>query len=172
MDAMRAEFEIRQLHARYSHAIYRGDAQSVGELFADDGEWRVGGQVMRGRDEIVSFLGGVFPQFRRLLMLFYTPVVNIAEDGEISSRTFVVERSQFADGKPFAPVGIYFDRFVEVDGHLLFKWRLFQTQYAGHPDMATPFYDDLPDFGPPPGMPPLDEETLDRSGVGGKAKGG
>ena len=29
-------------------------------------------------------MGGVFPQFRRLLMLFYTPVVNIADDGEIS----------------------------------------------------------------------------------------
>lgn len=170
MDPMRAEFEIRQLHARYSHAIFRQDAASVAELFAEGGEWRVGGQIMRGKDEIVSFLSGVFPQFRRLLMLFYTPVVSVT-DGEISSRTFVVERSQFADGTPFAPVGIYFDRFVEVDGRLAFKWRMFQTQYAGHPDMATPFYD-VPDFGPPPAMPPLDEVTLDRSGVGGKAKGG
>lgn len=171
MDTMRAEFEIRQLHARYAHAIYRQDAASVAELFADGGEWRVGGQIMRGREEIVSFLGGVFPQFRRLVMLFYTPVVSVG-DGEISSRAFVVERSQFADGTPFAPVGIYFDRFVEVDGHLLFKWRLFQTQYGGPPDMAAPFYDDLPDYGAPPAMPPLDEGTIDRSGVGGKAKGG
>ncbi len=169
MEPIKAEFEIRQLHARYSHAIYRKDAESVGELFVDDGEWRVGGQIMRGREEIVAFLGGVFPQFERILMLFYTPVVDVS-GGEVTSRTFVAERSKFADGRPFAPVGIYFDRFVERDGKLLFKWRLFQTHYAGGPDLEADFLD-VPDFGPPPMMPPLDEETIDRSGVGKKAKG-
>lgn len=170
MDPMRAEFEIRQLHARYSHAIYRKDAEAVAALFTEDGEWRVGGQLMKGREEIATFLGGVFPQFQRILMLFYTPVVDVA-GGEVNSRAFVAERSKFADGRPFAPVGIYFDRFAEVDGELLFKWRLFQTQYAGPPDLSAEFLD-VPDFGPPPAMPPLDEITLDRSGVGGKAKGG
>lgn len=170
MDAMRAEFEIRQLHARYAHAIFRADAEAVAALFAEDGEWRVGGQIMRGRQEIVAFLSGVFPQFRRLLMLFYTPLVSVTQE-EISARTFVVERSQFADGTPFAPFGIYFDRFVEADGQLLFSWRLFQTHYAGPPDMASPFFD-VPDFGRPPAMPSLDAETIDRSGVGARARGG
>lgn len=170
MDPMKAEFEIRQLHARYTHAICRKDAHSVGELFAEDGEWRVGGQIMTGRANIVAFLEGVFPQFQRIAMMFFTPVVSVTPD-EISSRVFVVERSRFADGRPFSPLGIYFDRFVEVDGALRFKWRLFQTQYAGGPDMMADFLD-VPDYGPPPMMPPLDEETIDRSGVGGKAKGG
>lgn len=169
MDAMKADFEIRQLHARYSQAIFRKDAASVGELFVEEGEWRVGGQIMTGRDNIVRFIDGVFPQFQRILMLFYTPVVDVS-GGEITSRTFVVERSKFADGRPFSPMGIYFDRFVEVDGRLLFKWRLFQTQYAGPPDLSADFLD-VPDYGPSPAMPSLDEETIDRSGVGAKAKG-
>ncbi|MDG2003635.1 MAG: nuclear transport factor 2 family protein [Novosphingobium sp.] len=170
MDRMEAEFEVRQLHARYAHAIYGKDAETVGALFTEDGEWRVGGQLMKGREEIVSFLGGVFPQFSRILMIFSTPVVDVVGD-EVTSRTFVTERSQFADGRPFSPIGIYFDRFAQVDGRLAFKWRLFQTQYSGLPDLASPFLE-VPDYGPPPAMPPLDEVTLDRSGVGGKAKGG
>ena len=169
IDPMRAEFEIRQLHARYSHAIFGKDAETVGALFTEDGEWRVGGQLMKGREEIVAFLGGVFPQFSRILMIFSTPVVDVAGD-EVTSRTFVTERSQFADGRPFSPIGIYFDRFVQVEGRLAFKWRLFQTQYSGTTDLTSPFLE-VPEYGPPPAMPPLDEITLDRSGVGGKARG-
>lgn len=170
MASIKAEYEIRQLHARYSDAIFRKDAASVAALFAPDGEWRVGGQIIKGAENITSFLEGVFPQFSRILMTFRTPIVDVAS-GEISSRTYVTENSQFADGRPFGPIGIYFDRFVEVDGHLRFQWRLFQTHYAGPPDMTAEFLD-VPDYGPPPGMPPLDTETIDRSGVGGKAKGG
>jgi ketosteroid isomerase-like protein len=169
MDTMKAEFQIRQLHARYSDAIYRQDADSVAELFAEDGEWRVGGQITKGRENIKSFLAGVFPQFKRIFMIFRTPIVHVTAD-EIGSRCYVTENSQFADGRAFGPIGVYYDRFTEVDGQLLFQWRLFHTQYVGPPDLSAPFYD-VPDFGPPPGMPPVDYETLDRSGVGGKAKG-
>lgn len=170
MDPMKAEFEVRQLHARYSDAIFRKDAESVGALFAENGEWRVGGQIVKGRENIVSFVRGVFPQFARIMMTFRTPVIDVT-GGQVTSRCYVTENSQFADGRPFGPLGIYFDRFVEVDGSLLFSWRLFQTQYAGPPDFSAPFLD-VKDYGPPPAMPSVDEETIDRSGVGAKAKGG
>ena len=48
------ECAVRQLHARYADAVWRKDSASFGALFAEDAEWRVGGQVMRGRAAIVA----------------------------------------------------------------------------------------------------------------------
>jgi uncharacterized protein (TIGR02246 family) len=167
-DFVATETAIRQLHSRYVDAVWRQDAAAVGKLFAPDGEWRVGGQVMRGPAEIEHFLKGAFKQFKRLLMTFRTPIVDFG-DGVATSRTYVSENSQYADGRPYGPVGIYFDRFVEVDGKWLFKWRMFQTHYSGPPSFDGGDWYEVKDYGPPPGMPPLDEATYDRSGVGAKA---
>ena len=52
----------------------------------------------------------------------------------------------------------------------VFQWRMFQTHYTGPPELTGTLYD-VADYGPPPGMPPLDEATFDRSGVGSKAAG-
>ena len=65
----------------------------------------------------------------------------------------------------------YFEHFVDEGDAWRFKWRLFQTHYVGPPDMTGTWFD-VPDYGAPPAMPPLDEVTYDRSGVGAKAGGG
>lgn len=167
-DFVETETAIRQLHSRYVDAVWRQDAASVGKLFAPDGEWCVGGQVMRGPAEIEHFLRGAFKQFKRLLMTFRTPIVHLTDEGAVS-RTYVSENSQYADGRPYGPVGIYFDRFVNVDGKWLFHWRMFQTHYSGLPNFDGGDWYEVTDYGPPPGMPPRDEVTYDRSGVGAKA---
>ncbi|MEO6717269.1 MAG: nuclear transport factor 2 family protein [Novosphingobium sp.] len=169
-DFVATECAIRQLHARYADAVWRKDSACFGALFADDAEWRVGGQVMRGREKITAFIEGAFPLYRRIMMTFRTPIVDLAADGTASARTYVTENSLFADGTPFAPIGIYFDRFAQIDGRWLFTWRMFQTHYIGEPDLKGEWYD-MPEYGPPPGMPPRDEETFDRSGTGAKAVG-
>jgi ketosteroid isomerase-like protein len=161
---------IRQLHQRYVDAVYRKDAEAFGMCFAEDAEWRVGGRVMRGRDAAVATIRGVFPQFHRILMTFRQPILQVG-DGVASGRTYVTEHSVFADGRPFAPIGIYFEHFVDEGDAWRFKWRLFQTHYVGPPDMSGEWFE-VPDYGPPPAMPPLDEVTYDRSGVGAKAAGG
>lgn len=167
MDAMRAEFEIRQLHARYSDAVYRKDLDALPALFAEDAEWRVGGQTRKGIDEIVGLMRGVFPQFQRIVMIFASPIVEVTEN-EVLSRAFANEQSRKADGSPFSAVGIYYDRFIEQNGHLVFKWRMFQTQYSGPPVLVNEF-EQVEDYGAPPAMPPLDAATVDSSGVGSKA---
>lgn len=169
-DFVAAEAAIRQLHARYVDAVWRQDVDAFGDCFAQDAEWRVGGKIMRGRAEVMEFMRGVFPQFERLLMTFRTPILEVG-DGIASGRTYVSENSRFADGKPFGPIGIYFEHFVEESDRWRFKWRLFQTNYAGLPDLTGTFFD-VPDYGPPPAMPPLDEPTYDRSGVGANAASG
>jgi uncharacterized protein (TIGR02246 family) len=167
-DFVAAECAIRQLHARYADAVWRKDPQSFGALFAEDAEWRVGGQIMRGRVAIEAFISGAFPLYCRILMTFRTPIVDLMPDGTAVARTYVTENSLFADGTPFAPIGIYFDRFKLVEGRWLFAWRMFQTHYIGEPDLKGEWYD-MPEYGAPPGMPPLDEVTFDRSGTGAKA---
>jgi ketosteroid isomerase-like protein len=169
-DLVVAAEAIRQLHQRYVDAVFRKDAEAFGNCFAEDAEWRVGGNVMRGRAEAVAMIKGVFPQFRRILMTFRQPILQVG-DGVASGRTYVTEHSMFADGRPFAPIGIYFERFVDEGDAWRFKWRLFQTHYVGPPDLSGTWYD-VPDYGAPPAMPPLDEVTYDRSGVGAKAAGG
>lgn len=164
-----AEAAVRQLHARYVDAVFRKDVAAFGTCFAEHAEWRVGGKVVRGRDEICRFMEGVFPQFDRILMTFRIPLVHF-DEGAISARTYVSENSRFTDGRPFAPIGIYFERFTSEGGTLRFQWRLFQTHYTGPPDLSGTIYE-VPDYGPPPGMPSFDETTLDRSGVSRTAMG-
>lgn len=162
-----AECAIRQLHARYADAAWRQDVEAFGDCFAEDCEWRVAGQIMRGPEQAMAFMRGSFPMFRRLLLRFGTPILEVG-DGEASGRTYVVEQSQFMDGRPFGPIGIYYERFVDEGDRWRFKWRLFETAYVGPPGLSEQYLDVM-DYGPPPAMPPLDAPTFDPSGVGKKS---
>jgi ketosteroid isomerase-like protein len=162
-NALVAEAAIRDLYARYTDAIFRKDADAFGDLFIEDAEWRISGLLMRGRAEIVERIKAVFPNYRRILMHFHYPMIELS-GGTANVRIYVRELSAFQDGRPFGPIGTYFDRCVEEGGRWRFAWRLFQTQYAGPPDMTGQFFDN-PDFGPPPAMPPLDTMAIDHTGV-------
>jgi ketosteroid isomerase-like protein len=160
-DFYRIEADIRQLHARYVDAVWRQDVESFGACFANDAEWRIAGQVLRGRADISQFMAEAFKSYRRILMLFRTPLLDIA-NGEVTARTYVSEQSILKNGDAFGPIGIYYERFVLEDGAWRFGWRLFQTQYAGPPDMSGALFE-TEDFGPPPAMPPRDADTVRRS---------
>ncbi|MEO6092288.1 MAG: nuclear transport factor 2 family protein [Novosphingobium sp.] len=149
-----AEAGIRQLHARYTDATWRKDAQSFGECFTEDGEWRISGMVLKGRVEIAATIAGILSSANRVLISFGTPILTV-EGKRASGRSYVNERCGWPDRPPIISIGRYYERFVEEDGRWLFSWRLFQILYWGPPDLTGTFHDP-PDFGPPPGMPPLD----------------
>ena len=68
-DFVIAKCAIRQLHAHYTDAVWRQDWDAFGNCFAADCEWRHGGNVMRGRKEIVDYNRGLFTaRFRKLLV--------------------------------------------------------------------------------------------------------
>jgi uncharacterized protein (TIGR02246 family) len=158
-----AECMIRQLHAHYVDAVWRKDIDRFGDCFAEDCEWRIAGHVLQGRPAIVAFMSHVFPQFERILLTMRTPVLEVGE-GVASARTYFTEQSKFADGRPMAAIGSYFERFVDEGDRWRFKWRLFQTEYASSPDFTGPFYEN-PEWGAPPAMPPLDAVPVDHSGT-------
>jgi uncharacterized protein (TIGR02246 family) len=153
VDLAGTDCEIRQLHARYADAIFRKDAAAVGALFAEQGQWLVGGQALKGRDSIVEFLTGALPGFRRIVMTFRTPVVDVV-DGETVARTWVTEERVFAAEAPVSLIGIYFDRFIRENGRLALNWRQFQTHYSGALGLSAGFVE-AEDYGAAPAMPPV-----------------
>lgn len=161
-DFVVAECMIRQLHAHYVDAVWRQDIDAFGDCFSEDCEWRIAGKAMRGRAQIVSFMSQAFPQFNRILLTMRTPALTLDGPGRASARTYFTENSQFADGRPLAAVGSYYERFVDEGDRWRFSWRIFRTEYAGSPDFTGQFYDN-PDYGAPPAMPPLDAVPIDHS---------
>ena len=159
------ECAIRQLHARYMDAVWRLDYEAFGDCFTEDCEWRIGGVVLRGRQEIVAHNRELFSsKFRRLFITLRTPILELHPDGSASGRTYFSAQNLMADGSGFAPLGRYFERFRKEDGRWRASWRLFQTLYTGPADLSGTFHE-VPDFGPPPAMPPLDAETANVSGL-------
>ena len=166
-DWMRSQVAVMQLHARYVDAVWRKDTAAFGACFATDAQWRLSGFVIDGRAAIADFMATAFTRYRRILLTFRTPIVDL-QDGAISARTYVSEQSVLADGTAYGPIGTYYERFVEEDGRLRFAWRLFMTEYVGGPDLTGDFYDN-PDFGPPPAMPDPDQPSFNRSGILGSS---
>lgn len=166
-DFVVAECAIRQLHARYADSVWRLDYDAFGDCFAEDCEWRIGGVVLRGREEIVRYNRKLFStKFRRLFITLRTPILEV-NGAKASGRTYFSAQNIMADGTPFAPLGVYYEHFVNQGDRWRFSWRLFQTLYAGPADLTGTF-PEQPEFGPPPAMPPLDVATLNVTGLHSK----
>jgi hypothetical protein len=159
-DLMLAEFNIRQLHARYVDALWRKDPESFGALFAEDAQWKVSGMHLRGRAQIQSEFAKFMKHIHRTFMIYGTPIVDIV-DGVVTSRTHVTENNKFASGQTASTIGIYYERFTEEGGRLRFKWRHWNLYYIGPPDFTASIYP-VKEFGPPPGMPAQDDPTTVR----------
>jgi len=162
-DPVAAAAGIRELHARYTDAVWRKDAASFAACFTPQGEWRISGMEMKGRDQIAGTIERILSRFERVLITFRTPILEVGE-GVASGRTYVDERCTWKDGNTNISIGRYYEHFAEQDGRWLFDWRLFQLLYRGPPDMTGQFFDHE-DWGPPPGMPPRDATTQDMASV-------
>jgi uncharacterized protein (TIGR02246 family) len=158
-DLMAAERGIRDLQARYTDAVFRQDFDAFADCFTREGEWRISGRVFKGRQEIREGISIILDKFIRVLITFRTPMVELV-DGEVVARTYIDEKCAWKNGNRNISIGRYYERFAEEDGRWRFSWRLFQLLYRGDPDLSGTFFDH-PDYGPPPGMPPLDANTED-----------
>lgn len=158
-DLIAAERGIRDLHARYTDAVFRKDFDAFAECFTQGAEWRISGRVIRGRAEIKDMITIIMANFIRVFITFRTPMVDVV-DGEVVARTYMDEKCAWKNGDTNIAIGHYFDRFAEEDGRWRFTWRLFETLYRGDPDLTGTFFDRT-DWGPPPGMPPRDTVTED-----------
>ncbi len=155
-----AEFGIRQLHVRYTDSVWRKDWETFGDCITEDCEWKIGGVTLNGRGNIVDYMSNLMEtKFRSLFITLRTPLVDVQEGGRASARTYMSAQNIMADGSAFTPFGVYFEHFVQEGDKWRASWRLFQTLYAGPADLSGKYFDQL-QFGPSPGMPPRDVETI------------
>lgn len=159
---LEAEAGIRQLHARYTDAAWRHDYDSFAECFTEDAVWRISGLDLQGRAAIRTAIESILSRMDRVLITFRTPIIDLGV-GVANARTYIDERCKWKDGSTNISMGRYFERFREIDGRWYFTWRLFQLLYRGPADLSGEYYLDLPDWGPPPAIPPLSEQAPNTS---------
>jgi len=160
-DLIMAEAGIRQLHARYTDAVWRHDYDAFTDCFTQDAQWRISGMVLRGRADIRAAIERILGNFRRVLISFGTPILAVA-DGTTVGRTYVTEHCAWKNGNTNISIGRYYEHFVDQGDRWRFAWRLFQLHYRGPPDLTGTFFEN-PDYGAPPGMPDLDTGTTDHA---------
>lgn len=160
-----AECAIRQLHARYTDAVWRQDTAEFADCFAEDAVWRIAGTELVGRETIAGGFDRFMSILHRTLMTFRTPLVTLGETpGTASARTYVTELNKYRDGSTVATIGVYYERVVDQGDRWRFAWRHWNMYYYGPPDHSSQFYD-CQEFGPPPGMPDPGDPTTERAKV-------
>ncbi|MDE8651420.1 nuclear transport factor 2 family protein [Novosphingobium album (ex Liu et al. 2023)] len=146
---------IRQLHARYTDAVWRKDADAFGSCFSEDAQWRIAGRVFHGRGEIAAGFAQVAASAGRILLTFRTPQLEMTGRGRAGGRVYVTEQCTWRDRPPSTSIGRYFEHYVDEGDCWRFSWRLFQLFYYGPADLTGDFFEPR-DFGAFPRMPPLD----------------
>jgi len=155
------ETGIRQLHSRCADAIWRMDADALGDCFVADGVWQLSLGIRRGRADIVAAMRAGFANFRHIFMTFSAPL--LAVDGSVvCGRTYVCEEGVRSDGATYLMLGIYYERFLQgADERWRFAWRQFEAGYSG-PHAFSGTFPAMTDHGPPPAMPYRDGEVPSR----------
>ena len=154
-DFLVVESGVRQLQARYIDSVWRKDFDAFGDCFTEEAEWRIAGQVMRGRAACVGLLQKMMPSIDRVFMTMGTPLLQL-EHGAGIARTYVTEMNVSKGVAPMFAIGIYYDRCVPQAGRWRFAWHHYQSYYHGPADLTAPFRHII-DYGAPFGMPRSDE---------------
>src|SRR4030095_15557802 len=131
---------IRQLHARYIDAVLRVDYDAFRACWTEDAEWRISGNVFRGRDEILGFFKRAMVNFHRVIMTFRTPLIELTDAGA-RTRIHVTENNGFKNGRPGASIGTYYEKLVQQDGQWLRSWALYQLHYMGPSDLTGDYFE-------------------------------
>lgn len=140
-DELRAELAIRDLIARYSDAVARRDEAAWAATWAPDGEWKLLGQVRRGREDVVAFWGQLMATVPWVVQVPSFALLSL-DGASATGRCTVTEYGKTPDGSGTLTLGVYHDRCVELDGEWMFARRHLDVLYMGPPDLsgaALPF---------------------------------
>ena len=159
-DYLIAESGIRQLHARFTDAVWRKDFTAFADCFTESAEWKIAGLHFKGRNEIGETISKLLAPYSRILINLGLPVLDI-NGNTATGRIHLTEQAKLTDGSSVLTIGVYFDRYAIENGQWKFNWRHFSLHYRGPTDLSAPLVPS-PDYGPPPAMPPEDAPTLTR----------
>lgn len=142
MDVQRLidENEIRDLAARFTAAVNRSDAKSLGDLFTEGGEWQVPGMPTTvGREAAAERIGGLRATFANLVQLLHSGHVEVVGDGA-TAEWYLSETATDGDGNGFAFTGVYQDEMVRTAEGWRFVRRSFTFLYRGKAELRGKWY--------------------------------
>lgn len=161
LERLLAESEINGLHARLQDAVWRKDLEAFADCFCEDATWKIAGRVIEGRADIQAFLANALALSERVMIFTGIPILEI-EGGKASGRVSSTEYVKRLNGDAVRTLGVFYDRYVKDGDRWRIAWRHFAMHYYGPPDFSAPLFD-AADFGPPPGMPTLEDPTMVRT---------
>ena len=164
-DFVRTECGIRQLYARFIDAVWRQDADAFAQCYTPDGEWKIAGMHMRGREQLADACRKLLGRCSHIQLLPQPAILEV-DGNQATGRQHMIELARMLDGSSAMTIGINYDRYAWSEGRWRIRWRHWTTHYRGPRDLSGAFVA-APDFGPFPGMPGEDDPTVFVS----KAKG-
>lgn len=124
--AIEAKDEIRELTARYCHAVVDGDVDAIVDLFCSDGTFRMRKFSASGPEELRKmYEGGIGNKTHKPFIQNH--VIDLEGPTEASGRCSVEIRI-FQDGRAMTAAGHYLDRYRVEDG----RWRFADRFYNAY----------------------------------------
>lgn len=150
-DPVTEELALRDLVACYADAVSRQDSAAVGECFALDGAWTVGGHgEPRGRDEIVAFLDGLLDSWDVIVHALLSGRVHLdpTDHDRATGRWYISEFGRRTDGTEVFFAGVYHDEYARDGGLWCFARRRYDSMFrrVGAQLGTSPFPTDAPTF--------------------------
>ncbi len=131
------DIEIRELVARYGHAVSDRDADIWGGTWIEEAEWNVLGRSPRGREDIVALWKQLMSRFPMIVHRASDGIVRL--EGDTATGTWaIVENGQSETGEGVLVLGKYEDWYLHTGDGWRFKRRDFHCYYQGAPDVTTP----------------------------------
>jgi uncharacterized protein (TIGR02246 family) len=157
---------ITQLHARFIDAVWRQNATDFADCFAQNGVWKIAGNVIGGADNggrsaIAEACRTMLGRCSHIQLIVQPTIVEVTGEGTAVGRHHMVEMARMLDGSTAMTLGIYYDHFVEEQHRWRYLRRHWSMQYRGPFDLTGMFVDS-PDYGSFPAMPPADAPTYVR----------
>ena len=121
---LEAKDEIRELTARYCHAVVDGDADVIVGLFCEDGVFRSHKLAPAGHEALKEFYAaGVGGKTHKPFVQNH--VIEFDDETHAHGRCSV-EIRVLSDGEPYTQAGHYHDSYRKVDG----RWRFAERRYV------------------------------------------
>lgn len=117
-----AKDEIRELTARYCHAVVDGDADRIVGLFCRDGVFRTHTVAPMGHDQLREFYQALTARTHKPFVQNH--VIELESDERATGRCSV-EIRVWQDGRAYTQAGHYLDRYRKEDR----RWRFEERHY-------------------------------------------
>ncbi|MEM7253253.1 MAG: nuclear transport factor 2 family protein [Pseudomonadota bacterium] len=122
---LEAKDEIRELTARYCHAVVDGDAATIVTLFCEDGAFRMRKAGAEGQAALATFYQGLSAKTHKPFIQNH--VIEFESNTEATGRCSVEIRI-VQDGAAYTAAGHYIDRYRKENG----AWRFADRQYNSY----------------------------------------